>query len=217
MNRLSSRRLPRKLLLAGNLALLPALAAHAGDGSPPPTASAGATLAVANCNDSGPGSLRSAVAAAASGDTIDMSGLACRRIDLTSGAIAVAQRDLSLLGGPPGAMIVDAGRRSSVFRHSGRGTLSIKPQKSVIQAWSKLGGGDKFGKLLTTQNRKLEAVNYRFTKHYFSGIDQWQLVLQADAPTDRDGPYSTFTVFPNAWYYATISNTNPLIELPAGR
>jgi hypothetical protein len=126
MNRLSSRRLPRKLLLAGNLALLPALAAHAGDGSPPPTASAGATLAVANCNDSGPGSLRSAVAAAASGDTIDMSGLACRRIDLTSGAIAVAQRDLSLLGGPPGAMIVDAGRRSSVFRHSGRGTLSIK-------------------------------------------------------------------------------------------
>ena len=107
-------------------------------------------------------------------------------------------------------------RESGTYQING-GTLSIKPQKSVIQAWSKLGGGDKFGKLLTTQNRKLEAVNYRFTKHYFSGIDQWQLVLQADSPTDRDGPYSTFTVFPNAWYYATISNTNPLIELPAGR
>ena len=107
-------------------------------------------------------------------------------------------------------------RESGTYQING-GTLSIKPQKSVIQAWSKLGGGDKFGRLLATQNRKLEAVNYRFTKHYFSGIDQWQLVLQADAPTDRDGPYSTFTVFPNAWYYATISNTNPLIELPAGR
>ena len=94
------------------------------------------------------------------------------------------------------------------------GNLSIKPQKSVIQAWSKLNGGDKFGQLSTTQNRTLETVNYRFTRHYFSGIDQWQLVLQADKPTERDGPFSTFTLFPNAWYYKPISTNNPVIELP---
>lgn len=92
--------------------------------------------------------------------------------------------------------------------------LTIRPAKSVIQAWSKLNGVDKFGQLISTQPRKLETVTYRFTRHYFSGIDQWQLVLQADAPTDRDGPFSTFTLFPNAWYYSPISSNNPVIELP---
>jgi len=93
-------------------------------------------------------------------------------------------------------------------------TLSIKPQKSVIQSWSKLNNVDKWGRMLTTQPRKLEAVNYKFTKHYFSGIGEWNLVLQADHPTDRDGPFSTFTLFPNAWYYKPISPNNPVVELP---
>ena len=93
-------------------------------------------------------------------------------------------------------------------------TLSIKPQKSVIQAWSKLNGGDKWGRMLTSQPRKLEAVTYKFTKHYFSGIDEWNLVLQADQPTERDGPFSTFKLFPNAWYYKPISSNNPVVELP---
>jgi hypothetical protein len=93
-------------------------------------------------------------------------------------------------------------------------TLAIKPQKSVIQAWSKLNGVDKWGRLLTSQPRKLEAVTYKFTKHYFSGIQEWNLVLQADKPTERDGAFSTFTLFPNAWYYKQISPNNPVIELP---
>ncbi len=93
-------------------------------------------------------------------------------------------------------------------------TLKISPQKSMIQAWSKLNGGDAFGKLNNSQNRPLETVDYRFTKHYFSGIDQWQLVLQADKPTLRDGPFSTLTLFANAWYYQPISSNNPVIELP---
>jgi hypothetical protein len=115
---------PRPLWLAASLTLLPAFAASA---SPAPvTALAGATILVANCNDSGPGSLRSAVANAASGDTIDMSGLACRKIYLTSGAIEIAQHDLALVGGPPEVMKVDAERRSSVIRHLGTGTLYIK-------------------------------------------------------------------------------------------
>ena len=85
-----------------------------------------ASIAVTNCNDGGSGSLRNAVAGAASGDTIDMSTLACRRIDLTSGAIRIAQHDLSIVGGPPQVMRIDAGGRSSIFRHSGTGTLRIE-------------------------------------------------------------------------------------------
>jgi hypothetical protein len=104
-------------------------------------------------------------------------------------------------------------RENGTYQTSGD-TIAIRPQKSVIQAWSKLNGGDNWGRLLSTQSRKLEAVNYRFTKHYFSGIDQWQVILQADAPTERDGPYSTFTLFPNAWYYSPISANNPVVELP---
>jgi len=94
------------------------------------------------------------------------------------------------------------------------GTLTIKPQKSVIQAWSKLNGRDGFGRMLSTQKRELETVSYRFTRHYFSGIDEWNLVLQADSPTIRDGPFSTLKVFPNAWYYKPISANNPVVELP---
>ena len=93
-------------------------------------------------------------------------------------------------------------------------TIAIKPRKSVIQAWSKLNGGDKWGRLLSTQPRKLEAVTYKFTKHHFSGIDEWNLVLQAEQPTERDGPFSTFKLFPNAWYYKPISANNPIVELP---
>lgn len=104
-------------------------------------------------------------------------------------------------------------RESGTYAINGA-NITIKPQKSVVQAWSKLNGGDKFGKLLTTQNRALETATYRYTKHYFSGIDQWQLVLQADRPTEREGPYSTFTLFQNAWYFSPISPNNPVIELP---
>lgn len=93
-------------------------------------------------------------------------------------------------------------------------SIAIKPQKSVVQSWSKQNGGDKFGRLLSTQPRKLEAVTYKFTKHYFSGIGEWNLVLQADQPTERDGPFSTFKLFPNAWYYKPISANNPVVELP---
>src|SRR5512144_262636 len=42
------------------------------------------TLQVMNCNDSGPGSLRDAITAAASGATIDLSQLACSTITLGS-------------------------------------------------------------------------------------------------------------------------------------
>lgn len=93
-------------------------------------------------------------------------------------------------------------------------TITINPKKSVIEAWSKRDGADKWGRLLTTQNRNLERLTYRFTKHYFSGIQLWNLVLQADRPTERDGPFSTNTLFGNAWYYAPISSNNPVIELP---
>ena len=88
-------------------------------------------------------------------------------------------------------------KEAGSFQISGN-NITINPERSVIEAWSKRDGADKWGRLLSTQKRQLERVSYRFTKHYFSGIQEWNLVLQADKATERDGPFSSNTTFPNA-------------------
>lgn len=94
--------------------------------APAPTVSPAATFALSNCNDSGVGSLRDAVASAASGDTIILKTRGCDHIRLTSGAILIDQDDLTLLGPGPDALLVSGNRTSQVFRHDGSGTLRIK-------------------------------------------------------------------------------------------
>ncbi|HEX5122932.1 MAG TPA: hypothetical protein VFV97_06780, partial [Rhodanobacteraceae bacterium] len=83
--------------------------------------------AVTNCDDSGPGSLRDVAGAAASGDLIDLSGLSCSRITLTTGAIVTGQHDLGFHGPGRNALTVDAGGSpgSAAFYHLGGGTLFI--------------------------------------------------------------------------------------------
>jgi hypothetical protein len=92
------------------------------------------------------------------------------------------------------------GKETGTYQLSGN-SLTISPQKSVIQAWSKRDNTDKWGRLLSSQNKALEKVTYQVTKHYFSGIQEWQLVLQASKPTERDGPFTGNTSFANAWLY----------------
>jgi len=104
-------------------------------------------------------------------------------------------------------------REHGTFQISGD-RITIAPQTSVIEAWSKRDGTDKWGKLLTSQKRGLDKVTYQFTKHYFSGIQLWNLVLQGQKATERDGPFSSNTTFSNAWYYAPISPNNTAIDLP---
>ena len=84
-----------------------------------------ATVAVSNCDDDGSGSLRAAVAAAASGDTIDLTGLTCSTISLLTGFINVTQDDLSLVGPGAATLSIDGGLASGIVRHSGLGTLSV--------------------------------------------------------------------------------------------
>ena len=93
-----------------------------------------------------------------------------------------------------------------VVRENGRyalsgNTLTVTPAKSSITAYKKAGGVDALGEVVSSQQRKLETVSYRFTFHYFAGIQEWNLVLQADATTQRDGPFSNNKSFENAWYF----------------
>jgi hypothetical protein len=104
-------------------------------------------------------------------------------------------------------------RENGTYQVSGNNII-ISPQKSTIEAWSKKNGVDDWGKLLKTQNKTIEKKAYQFTKHYFSGIKEWNLVLQADAPTQRDGPFNGGTAFNNAWIYSPVSASHPLIKLP---
>lgn len=105
------------------------------------------------------------------------------------------------------------GKENGTYQISGT-TITIAPQKSVLEAWSKKNGIDDWGRLLTTQNRPVEKQTYQFVKHYFSGMKEWDLVFQADKQTQRDGPFSGGTAFNSAWIYSPISTYHPLIKLP---
>lgn len=87
-----------------------------------------ATVRVTNCNDRGTGSLRDSVARASSGDTIDLGGLSCRKITLTSGPIYIAQQDLSLVGSGRSRLALDGNSSGPVLTHDspGYGTLVVK-------------------------------------------------------------------------------------------
>lgn len=84
------------------------------------------TWVIANCDDDGAGSLRDTIAQlAGSGDTIDMSQLACGTITLATGAIAVPQEEIFVLGPGAAQLEIDAGKASQVFVHAGHGALLL--------------------------------------------------------------------------------------------
>lgn len=87
---------------------------------------ASGVIDVSHCGDSGPGSLRNAVAAASTGDVINLNTVFnCSRIVLTSGEIVVTQSQLTIQGPGP-SFTIDAGKRSRIFNHpSSQGTLNL--------------------------------------------------------------------------------------------
>lgn len=109
----SRTRIMRRRHLAAGLAL--ALAA--------PLATA---ATVTNCDDSGAGSLRDAIASAASGDTIDFTGLSCNSIVLSGGALPVPLASLTIQGPGSGTLSISGNDADRVFDHTGTGTLDLR-------------------------------------------------------------------------------------------
>src|SRR5947207_5467786 len=72
------------------------------------------TIVVTNTNDSGPGSLRQALASANDGDTIDAAGV-CGVITVTSGQVLVERR-VTINGAGADVLAVDGNATSSVFQ-----------------------------------------------------------------------------------------------------
>ena len=84
------------------------------------------SVPVTNCDDSGPGSLRDAIASAATGQTIDLTATGCSTITLTTGDIFITQEDLTLQG-PGAAYLLIDGNDLYSLRHSNSagGTLYV--------------------------------------------------------------------------------------------
>jgi hypothetical protein len=84
-----------------------------------------ATRLVTACSDSGAGGLRQAIAAAASGDIVDMTALACSKLTLTDGELPVTVNSLSIAGPGASQLTIDASAQSRILRHDGAGTLGL--------------------------------------------------------------------------------------------
>lgn len=114
---------------------------------------------VTNCNDSGVGSLRAAVAAAADSDTVDMAGLtsassgcSASKITLTTGDVVVNQNNLTIVG--PGTTNLTITAKYSngstfhqyqnrIFTHNGTGILAVQNvslSKGYVVGSSAVGG-----------------------------------------------------------------------------
>src|SRR5687768_4536723 len=75
-------------------------------------------------DDGGPGTLRSLIAVAASGDTIDLRPLFCT-IELT-GPITIPQDQLTLVGFDRFKLTIDGNQAGRVFDHTGTGMLHLQ-------------------------------------------------------------------------------------------
>ena len=120
MNHVASRRMPNAALIS--LSVVAVFGIASATASTAPTSAM--CITVRNCNDSGSGSLRAAIARAVSGDTIDMRGLTCSAITLSGGAIVIPQANLRLLG-PGYAKLSINGSGHRVLNHQGTGLLRL--------------------------------------------------------------------------------------------
>jgi hypothetical protein len=123
--RLPSRNLPRLRPLAACLISVLCVHATSVDAGPAAAPRGGVDRVVDNCDDAGAGSLRAVVAAAASGDVVDLGGLDCAGISLTSGAIVSSVADLTITGPAQDGFVIDGNGSDRVFAHHGTGTFSV--------------------------------------------------------------------------------------------
>lgn len=94
--------------------------------------------------------------------------------------------------------------------------LVVQPTASVIESYAKKNGVDELGERIDAKPRPLERVAYRYRFHFFTGLQEWSLVLQADQPTMREGPFSSNATYPNAWYFdQRFTNTD--LTSPRGK
>jgi hypothetical protein len=109
-------------------------------GAPDAGAVPHATFVVDNCLDSGPGSLRQAVIDDVSGEPIDLTGLSCSLITLTSGRIEVPRAQL-IRGPGSGLLTIDGNGNDRVFNQNGAFPLALYGMTVQNGYTNTFGGG----------------------------------------------------------------------------
>jgi hypothetical protein len=89
-------------------------------------------------------------------------------------------------------------------------TITVTPQQSIIESWSKKDNRDAWGKRLSSQKAPLEKTTYQFTIEYIASINETQLILQTGKATKRDGHFHQ----DNKWYYKLPLHDYDFIKLP---
>ncbi len=132
---------------AARMAVRQAVATTPRHAQAPAVAPRGSTLPVTSCaDDADPGTLRNVLAAAAEGDTVDLSQLTCSTITLTQGPIdtsALGEHqlyDVTVQGPGRDALTIDAGGQSQVFVVGGfsssQGTFTLNDLTVANGAYS---------------------------------------------------------------------------------
>jgi hypothetical protein len=125
-----------------------------------------ATRVVTNCADGGVGSLRAAAAAADSGDTLDLRGLACHQITLTSGAIQIPDQFITIVGAGESRIRIDGNHHGRVFTHNGTwpegNNARLTLRNLTVQNGLVAGVNPTGGCILSFGRVRLEHVHLRY-------------------------------------------------------
>jgi len=125
-----------------------------------------ATLLVSSCTDGGIGSLRAVAATANSGDVLDIRGLACNQITLTSGPILIPDEFITIVGAGESRIRIDGNRNGRVFTHSGKwpegsnATLTLR--NLTVQNGLVVGTNPGGGCINALRHVRLEHVHLRY-------------------------------------------------------
>ncbi|HEX5124964.1 MAG TPA: choice-of-anchor Q domain-containing protein [Rhodanobacteraceae bacterium] len=151
------------------------------------------SIPVTNCDDSGAGSLRDAVNNAVDGDTVDMTGLTCSAITLTSGAISTGVANLTIQGPGVLALAIYGNDTDRVFWHIGSGTLTIN-DVTVEHGKKYLNNGDLGnpggGCVLTAGTL---AFNHSWAKYCETGSNDTSVAVHGGAIYAASGIAMTYS------------------------
>ncbi len=90
--------------------------------------------------------------------------------------------------------------------------ITINPNKGRGEWWSKKNNNTKlWGNKLNASDYKLEKANYTFEIKYYSGTDNYGLILNPKKNTERDGTYNQ-----NGFSYTRSRTGESIIDNPPG-
>jgi len=118
---------------------------------------------VTNTNDSGTGSLRQAIVDAATGDTITFDPTLTGTITLTTGALVIANKNLTIQGPGPSVVTISGNNNSGVFTIMGSGSICSISGLTITGGHPSTASGATFGGGISHPTGYLKVSNCAIT------------------------------------------------------